>query len=138
MGSGKSGHESNPFGESSIQIGSIHDSMGRENQNKNNGPASDQNTTSLIRSMEDISVRHGRRLRRWLSTWDAVDHSLLVRLSSHIRESQEASRLVPDMIPVLDEIQYSSEMDITTAVERIEHIINLCQRASSPNQSDDS
>ncbi len=112
--------------------------MGRENKNQNNGSASDQNTSSLIRSMEDISVRHGRRLRRWLSTWDAVDHSLLIRLSSHIRESQEASRIVPDMIPVLDEIQYSSEMDITSAVERIEHIINLCQRASSPNQSDDS
>ena len=110
--------------------------MGRGHKN-NQRPTPDRNNTSLVRSIEDISVRHGRRLRRWLSTWDSVDHSLMVRLSSHIRESHEASRLVPEMIPLFDELQHSSEMDITSAVERIEHIINMCQRAGSTDQSKD-
>jgi hypothetical protein len=112
--------------------------MGRDGGDNKKRPTPDQNTTSLVQAIEDISVRHGRRLQRWLSTWDAVDHSLLLRLSSHIRESHEASRLVPDMIPVFDEIQYSSEADIASAVERIEHIINMCQRASSPGHDDES
>ena len=41
------------------------------------------------------------------------------------------------MIPVFDEIEHSSEIDITSAVERIEHIINMCQKACSPDKSDE-
>ena len=109
--------------------------MGRNHRNGRSSP--DRNNDTLVRLVEDVSVRHGRRLQRWLSTWDAVDHSLLVRLSSQVRESQEASRLAPEMIPVFDEIEHSSEIDITSAVERIEHIINMCQKACSPDKSDE-
>ena len=94
---------------------------------------SDRRNATTIRSVEDLSARHGKRLQRWLSTWDAVDHALLVRLSKHIKESNSERQSIPDTGFIFDALQHSSEQAASAALERVEHLITICQKACSTN-----
>ena len=106
-----------------------------ENNGQNNARrmTSDRRNATTIQSVEDLSARHGKRLQRWLSTWDAVDHALLVRLSKHIKESDSSNQSIPDTGFIFDTLQNSSEQAASAALERVEHLITICQKACSPN-----
>ncbi|MDG2199727.1 MAG: hypothetical protein P8K80_00905 [Phycisphaerales bacterium] len=96
-----------------------------------------QRSEALIRSIEELSHRHGRRLSRWMTTWDAVDCSLLNRMILQAGETRSASRIIPTSIPLLNQIQQQSERDITSAIERVEHLIVMCNQASPDNGQED-
>ena len=85
----------------------------------------------MIQSVESLSTRHGKRLQHWLSTWDAVDHALLTRLAKHIKESNNPNPKIPDTGYLFDSLQNSSEASVSTALERVEHLITICQKAGS-------
>lgn len=85
---------------------------------------------AVIRSIDDLSHRHGRRLSRWMTTWDSVDCSLLGRMILQVAESQDAAAMLPDTIPVLDHIQNQSDMELASAIERVEHLIVMCNQVS--------
>lgn len=90
-----------------------------------------QRSEALIRSIEELSHRHGRRLSRWMTTWDAVDCSLLNRMILQANEIHSASRIIPTSIPLLNQIQQQSESEITSAIERVEHLVVMCNQAST-------
>ena len=110
--------------------------MGRENKNNARRMTSDRRNTATIKSIEAISTRHGKRLQRWLSTWDAVDHALLMRLSKHIKDSRTPGGVIPETNGLFDALQNSSEVATSTALERIEHLITICQKAGSSGNPD--
>jgi hypothetical protein len=103
---------------------------GRDNGENPRRGIGRQRSEALIRSIEELSHRHGRRLSRWMTTWDAVDCSLLNRMILQASEAHSASRIIPTSIPLLNLIQQQSESEITSAIERVEHLIVMCNQAS--------
>ena len=105
----------------------------------NNGPDRGENTPrgmtrrrcdAIIGSIDDLSHRHGRRLSRWMTTWDSVDCSLLGRMIQQASEARSAARIIPESIPVLDHIQSESDCELASAIERVEHLIVMCNKVS--------
>ncbi|MAA52464.1 MAG: hypothetical protein CMJ41_05465 [Phycisphaerae bacterium] len=85
---------------------------------------------AIIGSIDDLSHRHGRRLSRWMTTWDSVDCSLLGRMIQQASEARSAARIIPESIPVLDHIQSESDCELASAIERVEHLIVMCNKVS--------
>jgi len=71
-----------------------------------------------------------------MTTWDAVDCSLMNRMILQAGESRSASRIVATSIPLLNQVQQQSEHEITSVIERVEHLIVMCNQASTGNQND--
>lgn len=65
-----------------------------------------------------------------MTTWDSVDCSLLGRMILQASEARSASQIVPDSIPVLDHIQSQSDCELASAIERVEHLIVMCNKVS--------
>ena len=65
-----------------------------------------------------------------MTTWDSVDCSLLGRMILQASEAKSASQIIPDSIPVLDHIQTQSDSELASAIERIEHLIVMCNKVS--------
>ncbi|MEE2681764.1 MAG: hypothetical protein VX641_05255 [Planctomycetota bacterium] len=85
---------------------------------------------AIIGSIDALSHRHGRRLSRWMTTWDSVDCSLLGRMILQASETRTASRIAPESIPVLDHIQTQADAELASAIERVEHLIVMCNKVS--------
>jgi len=45
-------------------------------------------------------------------------------------ETRTASQIVPDSIPVLDHIQSQSDTELASAIDRVEHLIVMCNKVS--------
>ena len=72
-----------------------------------------------------------------MTTWDAVDCSLLNRMILQANEAHAASRIIPTSIPLLNQIQQQSESEITSAIERVEHLIVMCNQTSPDTERED-
>ncbi len=70
-----------------------------------------------------------------MTTWDSVDCSLLGRMILQASEARSASQIVPDSIPVLDHIQSRSDCELSSAIERVEHLIVMCNKISRDDGS---
>ena len=51
-----------------------------------------------------------------------------------VAEAKDASNILPDSIPVLDHVQNQSDMDLASAIERVEHLIVMCNQVSPPGK----
>lgn len=58
------------------------------------------------------------------------------RMIIQAHESREASRTLTESIPLLNRIQQQSEHEITSAIERVEHLIVMCDQVSNRNEND--
>lgn len=65
-----------------------------------------------------------------MTTWDSVDCSLLGRMILQASETRTASRIAPESIPVLDHIQTQADAELASAIERVEHLIVMCNKVS--------
>ena len=59
-------------------------------------------------------------------TWTTVDQSHVVRMAGSTCETQDAREVMIDSLPVLDAIQLQAEMHVHSVVERVEHLVTLC------------
>ena len=109
--------------------------MNREPDNERNSGGGRRRSNLLIHSIEDLAQRNGTRLSRWMKTWDAVDHSLVDRLLLQANESRDASTLLPEALPLIDHIHSHTESMVSSAIERVEHLIVMCNRSSSSGDS---
>jgi hypothetical protein len=53
------------------------------------------------------------------------------------KEAREACQLLPSSLPLLDEIQTTTELEIASAIDRIEHLVVICQQAGTRNNPSD-
>jgi hypothetical protein len=105
--------------------------MGNKDKNNARKIISDHRNTLTIESVETLSNRHGKKLQHWLSTRDAVDHTLLTRLVKQIKDTNNTNHQIPDTSGLFDSLQYSNESAVSTALERVEHLITICQKANT-------
>ena len=104
--------------------------MATENQNKpsDNQHTRDKRYECVLRTVDDLVDNHISRLQRWLTTWGKVDHS-------HIRSMAESTHggcgTILTSIPVLDAMQTQAELQVSTVIERVEHLVTLCNNKTT-------
>ena len=52
-----------------------------------------------------------------------------------VAEAKEASTILPDSVPILDHIQTQSDAHLASVVERVEHLIVMCNQVSPPENN---
>ena len=98
--------------------------MAGENQNNPNPHhTQDGRYDYILHLLDDLADNHITRLQRWMTTWGRVDHSHIKRMTG---PTSEGSATVLTSIPVLDAMQTQAELQVSTVIERVEHLVTLC------------
>ncbi len=88
--------------------------------------ARDRHHERVLRTVDDLVDDHIARMQRWLTTWGRVDHSHIKRLAVSTCETGDGRETVLTLIPVLDAMQAQAERQVSIVIERVEHLVTLC------------
>ena len=86
----------------------------------------DDRSSNVLRTVDDLVENHITRLQRWLTTWSNVDLSHIQGVVETTNRSGDGYGTILTSIPVLDAVQIQAEARINSVIERVEHLVTVC------------
>ena len=96
--------------------------MAEKHGDNSDGKRSD----AILRVLDELVDNQVIRLQRWLTTWDQVDVSHVERIIDEGCGSSDECETIITSIPVLDATQDNARTRVNGCIERIDHLVTLC------------